>query len=499
MAAKIVVLYPVGSKSHFYAVMPVIEELGQRGHNVTVFSPFKGITKNATNVHEIIMTSVAKELDTMDIDWFAMQKEGATQILTMMQTMIALSTLGCEDLLSNTEFRRIVEKRDVDLFIVDAFGNEFTYPIIDKLGVPFVIHGSSSAFPSTLNAMGAPADYASVPLMLAEYDEQMTFTQRLINTFSGEFMKYFRNFYIFTKLDAIVQREFPGVKSIVELEGDASLYITNTHPVTNWPRSLPPTILSIGALHARPTKQLPPALKTFADEAKDGFIVFTLGSFVSVSTMPKETVDTFIRVFSKLPQRVVWKWEADIPQGVPSNIMMVDWLPQQDLLGHPNARLFITHGGMLGTQETIYHGVPLLGLPFGNDQRANVAKAVRGGWGLKLDWDKIDDNNLYEALTYLINDPSVRKSAKKLSQLMQEEIMPGKDVAAYWIEYVIRHGGTKHLQLASKGMPFYQRHLLDVALLSFVIAIVFLSVSYKLSCALCRCCFKAKSDKIKTN
>ncbi len=82
---------------------------------------------------------------------------------------------------------------------------------------------------------------------------------------------------------------------------------------------------------------------------------------------------------------------------------------------------------------------------------------------------------------------------------MQEEIMPGKDVAAYWIEYVIRHGGTKHLQLASKGMPFYQRHLLDVALLFFVIMIVFLSVSYKLICALCRCNFKAKSDKIKTN
>jgi glucuronosyltransferase len=74
-------------------------------------------------------------------------------------------------------------------------------------------------------------------------------------------------------------------------------------------------------------------LKTFADEAKDGFIVFTLGSFVSVSTMPEETVDTFIRVFSQLPQRVIWKWESDIPQGLPFNIMMINWLPQQDLLG----------------------------------------------------------------------------------------------------------------------------------------------------------------------
>jgi UDP-glucoronosyl and UDP-glucosyl transferase len=49
--------------------------------------------------------------------------------------------------------------------------------------------------------------------------------------------------------------------------------------------------------------------------------------------MPKEIVDTFIRVFSKLPQRVIWKWEAEIPENIPPNIMMVDWLPQQDLLG----------------------------------------------------------------------------------------------------------------------------------------------------------------------
>lgn len=76
-----------------------------------------------------------------------------------------------------------------------------------------------------------------------------------------------------------------------------------------------------------------------------------------------------------------------------------------NVTGHPNARLFITHGGMLGTQESIYHGVPLLGLPFGNDQRANVAKAVRDGWGLKLGWDEINDESLHHAVTHLINDP----------------------------------------------------------------------------------------------
>ena len=54
---------------------------------------------------------------------------------------------------------------------------------------------------------------------------------------------------------------------------------------------------------------------------------------------------------------------------------------------------------------------------------------------------------------------------------MRDEILPGKDVAIYWIEYVIRHGGTKHLQLASKNMPFHKKHLLDIAL--FFIALLF--------------------------
>jgi glucuronosyltransferase len=59
---------------------------------------------------------------------------------------------------------------------------------------------------------------------------------------------------------------------------------------------------------------------------------------------------------------------------------------------------------MLGTQEAAYHGVPMLGLPFGNDQRGNVNKVKRGGWGLQLDWDKIDDRILIDALTHLVHD-----------------------------------------------------------------------------------------------
>jgi len=70
------------------------------------------------------------------------------------------------------------------------------------------------------------------------------------------------------------------------------------------------------------------------DEAKDGFIIFTLGSEIKLSSMPPETLQSFIRVFGKLKNmRIVWKWEGQVPDNLPPNVLPSAWLPQQDLLG----------------------------------------------------------------------------------------------------------------------------------------------------------------------
>lgn len=61
---------------------------------------------------------------------------------------------------------------------------------------------------------------------------------------------------------------------------------------------------------------------------------------------------------------------------------------------------------------------------------------------------------------------------------MRDELVPGKEVGAYWIKDVLRHGGTEHLQVNSKDLPFHQRHLLDVVafLLSLLLLRLFLSL-----------------------
>ena len=73
--------------------------------------------------------------------------------------------------------------------------------------------------------------------------------------------------------------------------------------------------------------------------------------------------------------------------------------------GHPNARLFISHGGLMGIQEAAYHGVPVLGLPLGRDQYHVMTKAVVEGYAIQLEWHEVTETALYDAIAALIQKP----------------------------------------------------------------------------------------------
>lgn len=115
----------------------------------------------------------------------------------------------------------------------------------------------------------------------------------------------------------------------------------------------------------------------------------------------------FLNTFARLPQRVVWKWEDKnklTDDDVPANVRLLSWLPQQDLLGHPKARLFITHCGLNSKQEAVYHGVPFIALPVFADQPLNAQKAESDGYAIRLDWDNLSEETLYDAIQSIFLD-----------------------------------------------------------------------------------------------
>ena len=72
-------------------------------------------------------------------------------------------------------------------------------------------------------------------------------------------------------------------------------------------------------------------LQTLMDEAKHGVIYFSMGSNLKSADMSTSMKQSLLKIFGKLKQQVIWKFEEDL-EGVPSNIHLVKWAPQQSIL-----------------------------------------------------------------------------------------------------------------------------------------------------------------------
>lgn len=51
---------------------------------------------------------------------------------------------------------------------------------------------------------------------------------------------------------------------------------------------------------------------------------------------------------------------------------------------------------------------------------------------------------------------------KKHQRILKDQHLKGLDKVMWWIEYVIRHRGAKHLRSPAADMTFFQYFLLDV-------------------------------------
>eukprot|EP00057_Strongylocentrotus_purpuratus_P011996 XP_011666470.1 PREDICTED: UDP-glucuronosyltransferase 3A1-like [Strongylocentrotus purpuratus] len=85
--------------------------------------------------------------------------------------------------------------------------------------------------------------------------------------------------------------------------------------------------------------------------------------------------------------------------------MLVDWMPQNDLVGHPKARLLIYHGGAKGILEAIYHAVPMVVMPIFAEQESNAVKVEVKGMGRRLQKNSISYQTVKMAVTEVLSNP----------------------------------------------------------------------------------------------
>ena len=71
---------------------------------------------------------------------------------------------------------------------------------------------------------------------------------------------------------------------------------------------------------------------------------------------------------------------------------------------HKNVKVFISHCGLLGFQEAMYHATPIVGMPIGVDQKKNAGRVENQGLGLVVNWSELTEERLTAAIQEVMNN-----------------------------------------------------------------------------------------------
>ncbi|OKP80098.1 glycosyl transferase family 1 [Paenibacillus helianthi] len=99
---------------------------------------------------------------------------------------------------------------------------------------------------------------------------------------------------------------------------------------------------------------------------------------------------------------------------VPRNFIVKNYVPQTDVLQY--AKLFITHGGMNSTVESLHYGVPLVVIPQSADQPVIARQVANIGAGIQLQMQNLTVNQLREAVDHVMGHSSFKKVAARLRE-----------------------------------------------------------------------------------
>ncbi|XP_066509394.1 UDP-glucuronosyltransferase 2C1-like isoform X2 [Hoplias malabaricus] len=497
--------------SHWINLKPVLETLMDRGHNVTVLIP------NATwymdsseqprySVLRFTMSMTVKDLDDFMEEYlqFSMYESHRMNVLQKHISLYELLSKDqdfmlkyCDGVLKSPEIMGKINEESLDTILADPL-----YPcaelLAEVLNVPFIYTFRFSMAHTVERMCGqlpSPPSYA--PGTMSELTDKMSFSERLMSLLfylTQDAMalclwKKYDDYYI----------EYLGrPTSYCELMGKADIWLIRTYWDFEYPRPLLPNFKYVGGMHCRPAKPLPEDLEEFVQSSgDDGIVVFSLGSFIRNIT--KEKSNLIASALGQIPQKVIWKYGGEKPVTLAPNTRIYDWIPQNDLLGHPKTRVFLTHGGTNGVYEAIYHGVPMVGIPIFGDQPDNMVHMKAKGAAEFLNLNNMKMQDLVDTLKTVISDPSYKDSALRLSRIHHDRPVKALDEAVFWIEYVMRNKGARHLRVAAHNLTWYQYLCLDV--LFFLISVTTLIfVIIMKSCSLCyRKCCRTQTHKYHKN
>ncbi|XP_029353288.1 UDP-glucuronosyltransferase 2C1-like isoform X1 [Echeneis naucrates] len=490
--------------SHWVNMKVLVEELHSRGHAVTVIRAADSWYVSETSPHyntvtvdvegggneeffRVFVSEVIKIKRNKESLWARLALD-----MELKGKFFELHKKVCEmvvHMFENKEFMRSLQDAKYELVLTDP-ANGGGVMLAHYLGLPLVFNARWTVHGEAHFAV-APSPLSYVPLPPSELTDRMTFFERVRNT-----CFYILRMQLYKQVagpnySTLAHRYIGPDVDYFSLFQAADIWLMRVDFVFEFPRPTMPNVVYMGGFQCKPAKPLPQHLEEFVQSSGEhGVIIMSLGTLIS--ELPHDLANEIAASFAKLPQKVIWRHKGDRPAALGNNTLLVDWMPQNDLLGHPKVKLFVSHGGTNGIYEAIYHGVPVVGIPFVFDQADNLCRLRAKGVAKVIDVSELDKKIFNFTIQEVLTEPSYRINMQRLSRLHRDQPMKPLDTALFWIEFVMRHKGAAHLRSESYKLPWYSYHSVDVVLFLLTAALLILLIFVWILRSCLRLCFKKK-------
>lgn len=458
-AAKIVIVPPIMFESHLYIFKTLASALHQEGHD-TVFLVSEG--REVPYSEHYRLQRYPGIFNSTTADDFLQSKvqnifSGRLTALELFDILDHYSQ-NCDAMVGSQAVMSQLKEEQFDLLLVDP--NEMCgFVIAHLLGVRYAVFSTGLWYPAEV---GAPAPLSYVPEFNSLLTDKMSLFQRITNTAVYLVSRFGVQFLVLPKYDRIMKKyNVQPQVSMHELVQGSRLWMLCTDMALEFPRPTLPHVVYVGGILTKPPSPLPEEFLSWANSAEEnGFVLVSFGA--GVKYLSDDIARKLAGALGRLSQRVIWRFSGIVPSNIGNNTKLVEWMPQNDLLGHPNIRAFLSHGGLNSIYEAMYHGVPVVGVPLFGDHYDTMTRVQAKGMGIMLEWKRMSEEDLYQAMVKVMKDPRYKESAQILSHIHKDQ--PGHPVsrAIYWIGYILRHRGADHLRSSVYSISTYQYFLLDV-------------------------------------
>jgi glucuronosyltransferase len=265
----------------------------------------------------------------------------------------------CRNLLADPAFKELMDyPKDLkfNLILYDSLSSLCLLVFYEKFDKPPLIKIQSIYKESLLQDEDTTQSYEHKPIA------DLSFKDRILDFLFRIFRSSF-NEKLISNSNEILDKHFLNI-DLKDILNAHKIILKNSHFIMRYPGEDKHNAINVGGLHIN-INQSERLFKTI--RPRKGIILFNLGNEVKAKDLEQKRLDDIILAFELLSSyTIIWvsSEELDLDDfSLPENLLINHDYSQQEILEHPKTRLFITTGDFLSVQESVWFGVPILGVP----------------------------------------------------------------------------------------------------------------------------------------